>query len=101
MLTFDELTDGEGVIPRRCRYPVTDEPPHFFCGEATDGRSYCPEHDALCHDGHGKPWQALAGMMEAVEQTIIPTPKRAADVQPPLDEALSSTRIDRSLMERL
>lgn len=101
MLTFDELSDhGE---PGKCRYALTDLPPHFFCGAATDGRAYCATHDALCHVGTGKPWQGLAGMIEAMEQTVRKTPRRRADVQPPLDEALRGAVIDKpqGLMERL
>lgn len=95
MLSFDELSRG------RCRFPVTDAPPHFFCGALTGGTTYCEEHHVVCHAGFGKPWQGLAGMIEAVEQTVMPTPKRVADVQPPIDEALRSERIDRPLMARL
>ena len=94
MLTFEELG------PKQCRYPVTADKPYLFCGASTQF-TYCPAHHALCHEGHGKPWQGLAGMMEAVEATIIPTPRHMADVQPPIDEALRSTRIDKPLMERL
>lgn len=73
--------------PKQCRFPITDESPHYFCGEPTDGRSYCPAHDERCHAGQGKPWQGLAGMIEATEQSIVKTPQ-PNDVQPRLDDAL-------------
>lgn len=95
MLAFEEV-DG-----KQCRFPITDAPPHYFCGERTDGRSYCPEHDALCHAGQGKPWESLAGMIDAVEQTVSPTPRRMADVAVPADDALKSKRLDKPLMRRL
>lgn len=37
--------------PHHCRYPVTREHPHLFCGVAKDGDStYCAFHRALCHE---------------------------------------------------
>ena len=59
-----------------CRYPVTDEPPYIFCGRPTDGRTYCAKHHEVCHVGHGKPWQGLAGMIEATEHTVVRSGRR-------------------------
>ena len=73
----------------QCRYPTTALPPHEFCGAATDGRAYCPEHDKLCHD-HKKPkdWRALAGMIDAVETTVAHHKPRPEPKHESLDEAL-------------
>lgn len=55
-----------------CRYALTDDKPHFFCGETTnEGQSYCPTHYRLCYGGPGKDWQALAGMMTATERHVV------------------------------
>lgn len=91
MLTLSEIWDAEegSNAVKRCRFPLTDDLPHYFCGETTDGRSYCPAHDAKCHMGPGKPWQGLAGMIEATEQSIVKMTPRE-DVQPDLDAALAS-----------
>ena len=36
--------------PPHCRYPVSDAPPHLFCGQSKQpGSSYCPHHHALAH----------------------------------------------------
>ena len=41
----------------------------LFCAEpAQADSSYCPSHHRACHAGFGKDWQALAGMMDAVER---------------------------------
>lgn len=33
----------------RCRYAVTNEAPHLFCGEPVEpSRSYCPYHTSIC-----------------------------------------------------
>lgn len=91
-----EAEEGSNAV-KRCRFPLTAEPPHYFCGETTDGRSYCPTHDKKCHSGPGKPWQGIAGMMEAVEQSVARC-KPADDLQPDLDAALrqASTFIDKA-----
>jgi len=35
-----------------CRYPITDKPPHLFCGRrAVEDCPYCPHHRALCYAG--------------------------------------------------
>lgn len=36
--------------PRQCHWPVTDNAPFFFCGNATDGHDYCPFHAARAID---------------------------------------------------
>ena len=56
----------------QCKYPLTDAPPHFFCGEATvDIKcSYCEEHAAICYGGQGKDWRAVYEMMKGVEKTV-------------------------------
>jgi GcrA cell cycle regulator len=37
--------------PHHCRYPVTRDHPHLFCGVVKDGdSSYCAFHHALCHE---------------------------------------------------
>lgn len=89
MLTLPEIWEREPAGVTHCRFPLTDDVPHYFCGETTDGRSYCPAHDKRCHAGQGKPWQALAGMMENVEQSIVRAPFQD-DLQPGLDDALAS-----------
>lgn len=102
MLTLQEIWAAEDGTVKLCRYPETDEPPHFFCGEFTDGRSYCPVHDKTCHTGQGKPWQGLAGMIEATEQTIIRSSPQE-DLQPELDAVVrAATFIDEAggLMRR-
>lgn len=90
MLTLQEIWAAETDDKlKHCRFPITDEPPHYFCAELTDGRSYCPTHDKKCHTGPGKPWQGLAGMIEATEQSIV---RRAPedDFQPDLDAVVRS-----------
>lgn len=43
-IPFGELRRGH------CRYPVTDGPPHFFCGNPqVSGSSYCAHHRGVCH----------------------------------------------------
>src|SRR5689334_18263116 len=94
MLSLEELWQAEEGANKvkRCRFPLTDDVPHYFCGETTDGRSYCPVHDKSCHAGQGKPWQGLAGMIDNVEQSIVRmTPQD--DLQPGLDEALSEASV--------
>lgn len=45
-ITFDQLDWGD------CRYPVTDNPPHLFCGHPKlTTSSYCLEHHFLCMGG--------------------------------------------------
>jgi hypothetical protein len=60
--------------PQDCRYVTDGAPGALFCGRPKrTGSSYCPAHHKACHAGFGKEWQALAGMMATVEQTIKPT----------------------------
>lgn len=89
MLTLTEIWEREPAGVTHCRYPLTDESPHYFCGEGVpEGRSYCRAHDKLCYAGQGKPWEALAGMIDNVETTIQwKTPDR--DEQPALDDELA------------
>lgn len=87
MLSLEEIWAAEDGTVKLCRFPLTDDVPHFFCGETTDGRSYCPAHDKACHAGQGKPWQGLAGMMANVEQTVVPA-VRQYDSAEPIDEVL-------------
>lgn len=55
-----------------CRFALTNAAPHQFCGEpALDGKAYCKAHHKRTFGGIGKDWQALAGMMEATEQSIV------------------------------
>lgn len=95
MLSLEEIWAAEesNNTVKRCRYPLTDDVPHYFCGETTDGRSYCPAHDKSCHAGQGKPWQGLAGMMANVEQSILPVRGDNGiferDTQPPIDEVFA------------
>lgn len=73
-MTLEDMLDAEALCGGRlCRYPEGDELPYRFCGDpvAAGYKSYCPEHAALCNGGAGKDWQALAGMMALVEQTIV------------------------------
>lgn len=36
--------------PNHCRYPVTDSPPHLFCGQPkARGASYCHHHYGITH----------------------------------------------------
>ena len=79
MFRVDELDDGM----RQCRFPLTAGPPHFFCGEAVETPPYCD----YCRRAHKpftgkvpKDWQALAGMMDAVETTVLHhTPRDEGD----------------------
>lgn len=33
-----------------CRYPVTEAPPHLFCGgPCRAGSPYCEQHHAICY----------------------------------------------------
>lgn len=96
MPAITDLKDGE------CRYPTTDASPHDFCGVPVARGSYCAAHAAICFDGPGKPWQSLAGMIDAVEETVTKSTPRE-DVQPEIDDVFSDSFIDRpgGLMRRL
>ena len=71
MYEITELKDDQ------CRHALTDDPPHYFCGDPVEPMTitgkpsrYCPVHHKLNYTGPGKPWQSLAGMMIATEQTV-------------------------------
>jgi hypothetical protein len=52
-----------------CRYPVTDEPPHLFCSDPTEG-IYCDYHSTLCHVGPGKDIAAVEEMIYGVDKSV-------------------------------
>lgn len=58
---LDEPGGGEGVSlldlePHHCRYPITRELPHMFCGAGrASGSSYCQRHAAICSSRPLKP----------------------------------------------
>ncbi len=84
MITFRQLRPG------RCKYPVAPYGrTHVFCGKCVKpGKPYCEAHCDVCYDGIGKPWEGLAGMIDATEQTVIVRRRVPADVQKGLDEEL-------------
>jgi hypothetical protein len=59
--------------PAQCRYALTDDLPHDFCGKPTANAKepYCPEHKALCHVGRAG-WRALERMIHGEEVTLAP-----------------------------
>jgi GcrA cell cycle regulator len=57
-----------------CRYPVSDRPPHFFCGHAQRRKSaFCAFHHALCYE---KP-----------RQRTLPAPVRRSGRNPEISRA--------------
>lgn len=96
MYEITELNDDQ------CRFALTAESPHFFCGEPIERGAYCSQHAKRCYTGTGKPWQSLAAMMDATEQTVAHITVRDEDVQPSIDDVFSNSQIGgRPLMERL
>lgn len=46
---FGHYYEVRGLTMDQCRFPVTDEPPHLFCGKpCQEDSSYCPEHSGIC-----------------------------------------------------
>lgn len=63
--TILTIEDGQ------CRFPVTDAPPHLFCGEVTAlDRVYCDHHHAICNTGFGKNVGDLESMIYSMEKTV-------------------------------
>lgn len=59
-----------GLGVRECRYPVQEDP-FLFCAAVTDGRSYCPAHDAVCYQrGTQAPLAFLEAQIRKAEKTI-------------------------------
>lgn len=56
-----------------CRYVVSSQPSMFCAEPQREGSSYCDAHHKACHSGFGKNWQALAGMMDAMELHVRKT----------------------------
>ena len=74
-----------------CRWPLTARPPHFFCGEAVAQPPYCDRCRALHKPftgKRGKDWQALAGMIDATEQTVMHHTPRPEPGPQALDDVL-------------
>jgi hypothetical protein len=81
MIEFSELSAG------KCRYPHGTRAPYLFCGESTTARSpYCRKHHRLCQDGDGKPWEALAGMINAVDKSVLVHRGAPSEAEPAVDE---------------
>lgn len=64
--TILTIRDGQ------CRFPMTDDLPHFFCGEVTAlGRVYCDEHHVVCNKGFGCSVVELEHMIRNFEHTVV------------------------------
>jgi hypothetical protein len=61
--------------PAQCRFALTDEPPHRFCGAPTAhaGEAYCEEHARLCRVGRSD-WRELERMIHGAEVTLALSP---------------------------
>lgn len=58
-----------------CRFPLSDPraADFRFCGERNEpGRSYCPEHRALCYRRPGEPYEKRAGHPSAPGPSLAP-----------------------------
>ena len=66
-----------------CRFPTTDAPPHFFCGEPVaelvdDTHSvYCVAHHLRCYDGFGLNVRALEAMIYRMDDSFQVVGQRA------------------------
>lgn len=73
-------------VSGRCKYPLGQSAPFMFCGDKTKpGSPYCCEHHELCYYPSERPWQSLASMVDAVEQTVLPCRGGPPEVEPELD----------------
>lgn len=84
-----------------CRFPTTDAPPHFFCGEPVaelrdDTHSmYCPAHHLRCYDGFGLNVRALEAMIYRMDDSFQVTSQRSqniAECTVPVDKVISDDK---------
>lgn len=81
MIEFNDLSAG------KCRYPHGTRAPYLFCGESTTpGSPYCGRHHTICHCSGGKPWEALAAMINAVDRSVLVHRGVPSEAEPAVDE---------------
>jgi hypothetical protein len=75
--------------PAECRFALTDDLPHDFCGKPTapKGEPYCPRHKARCHVGRTS-WEELARTIPSAEVPLVPASNNDARTLA-VDEALA------------
>lgn len=68
------------LTPDDCRFPVTDEPPHAFCGNrAISGEPYCAHHQMVCYNAEGRRQRFTISrvgfkLAEELQPIVLPKP---------------------------